>query len=225
MPSTLQSPHINSHMSKITPLWIPSINSFPLVFSILTDFIGAAFPVVLLWNVKIKIQDKMALWLLMGLGIITGIACMVRTSLTYHITKDDLPWFGVGIAMAKVVEVNFGIIAACLPLMKPLYTFIRSGQTRPRVPNNTKPPSTGKHTPWRKLQSSRTDTDGKPQWTWRKPLPNMPDGTANEGKGHETQDTSHSIGLPLQGIRKTTDFGFERFKAGTESGIAMEELV
>ena len=39
------------------------------VFSVVVDFIGAAFPVVLLWNAKISIRDKIALCLLMGLGV------------------------------------------------------------------------------------------------------------------------------------------------------------
>lgn len=161
----------------------------------------------------------------MGFGIITGITCIVRTSLTYQITKEDLSWVSVGIAMAKMLEVNFGIIAACLPLMKPLYTFIYSGQTPRRALKNTQPPSTGTRTPWRRLRSSRTDTNGRRQWTWRKTLPNMLHGAMNGSKDHEIQDTSRSIGLPLQGIRKTTEFGVERSKAGTESGIEMEGFV
>ena len=161
----------------------------------------------------------------MGFGIVTGIACIVRTSLTYQISKDDLTWVGVGIAIAKMFEVNLGIIAACLPLMKPLYTFIRSGQTPRRASTNSKPPSSGVRTPWRKILPSRNDTDGKRVWTWRKTSPIMPDGNMNDNKDHETQDTNRSIGLPLQGIRKTTEFGVERSKGSTESGIELEEFV
>ncbi|KAL8950585.1 MAG: hypothetical protein Q9222_003394 [Ikaeria aurantiellina] len=40
-----------------------------VVFSILTDFVGAALPIFLLWNVKIKMQNKLAIWSLMGFGI------------------------------------------------------------------------------------------------------------------------------------------------------------
>ena len=38
--------------------------------SIVTDFIGAAFPIVLLWNVDIRLRSKIALCLLMGLGAV-----------------------------------------------------------------------------------------------------------------------------------------------------------
>lgn len=37
--------------------------------SVVTDFIGAGFPVVLLWKVDIPLRRKVALCLLMGLGI------------------------------------------------------------------------------------------------------------------------------------------------------------
>lgn len=178
----------------------------------------------------------------MGFGIVTGITCIVRTSLTYQITKDDLSWIGVGIAIAKMLEVNFGIIAACLPLMKPLYTFIRSGKTPDRATKNTKPRSSGTSTPWRKHRSTWTaksvsqtppqpqvakaaETDGQRLWTWHKNVPNMLQAAISGSKDHDTQDTGHSLGLPLQGIRKTTEFGVERSKGGTESGIEMEEFV
>ena len=178
----------------------------------------------------------------MGFGIVTGITCIVRTSLTYQITKDDLSWVGVGIAIAKMLEVNFGIIAACLPLMKPLYTFIRSGKPPGRATKNTKPRSSGTSTPWRKHRSAWTvqsvsqtpplpqvakdaETDGQRLWTWHKNVPNMLQGAISGSKDHDTQDTGHSLGLPLQGIRKTTEFGVERSKGGTESGIEMEEFV
>ena len=36
----------------------------------MTDFIGAAFPVVLLWKVDIALGRKVALCLLMGLGVV-----------------------------------------------------------------------------------------------------------------------------------------------------------
>ena len=40
------------------------------VISIVTDFIGAAFPMFLIWNVDIRLRSKVALCLLMGLGIL-----------------------------------------------------------------------------------------------------------------------------------------------------------
>ncbi|KAL9615574.1 MAG: hypothetical protein Q9204_008768 [Flavoplaca sp. TL-2023a] len=134
------------------------------VFSILTDFIGAAFPILLLWNVKIKIGSKVAIWLLMGFGVVTSITCIVRTLLTYQIKSKDLSWDAVGISIAKMLEVNFGIIAACLPIMKPLYSYLRSLYTgiplehHRRRSNQTHSnfSSSRSHRAWYRLRSSRS---------------------------------------------------------------------
>jgi len=43
------------------------------VISIVTDFIGALFPMFLIWNVDIRFRSKVGLCLLMGLGILYDI--------------------------------------------------------------------------------------------------------------------------------------------------------
>jgi len=65
-------------------------------FSILTDFIGAGFPIVLLWNAKLGLRTKVALNLLMGLGVITGGVCIVRTQFSWELLSDDVTWVGIG---------------------------------------------------------------------------------------------------------------------------------
>ena len=177
----------------------------------------------------------------MGFGVITGITCIVRTSLTYHIKQPDLSWVGVGTAMAKMLEVNFGIIAACLPLMKPLYTFIRSGQTPRRASSTTKTTSPSSRTPWYRFWSSRTlvgaersplkpkaskesNADTNRQWTWRKPLQDFSP-SAVRITNDDPLDTNGSIGLPLQGIRKTTEFGVEEEKINKNRETGLEEFV
>lgn len=72
------------------------------VFSIITDFICAGFPVVLLWNAKLNIRTKVALNLLMGLGVITGAICIVRTSYSWEVLSDDVTWVGVGNALTRM---------------------------------------------------------------------------------------------------------------------------
>lgn len=92
----------------------------------MTDFIGAAFPVLLLWNARLKFRTKIALNLLMGLGVITGTVCIVRTSYSWEILSDDYTWVGVGNALTRILEVNFAIIGACAPIMRPLVLYLRA---------------------------------------------------------------------------------------------------
>ena len=88
------------------------------VVSVITDLIGAAFPVLLFWNAKLPGKTKVALCMLMGLGIFTAAASVVRTALSEQIKSDNLTWEGVPNAIARIFEVNLGIIAACTPMMR-----------------------------------------------------------------------------------------------------------
>ena len=68
----------------------------------------------------------------MGLGIITGIVCIVRTSYSWEILSDDYTWVGVGNALTRILEVNFAIIGACAPIMRPLVLYLRARLTKAR---------------------------------------------------------------------------------------------
>ena len=91
------------------------------VFSILTDFVLAAFPLLLLWNMRLPGRQKVQLNCLLGLGIITAMACIGRTIFSYEIKQPDVTWQGVPNAICRMLEINFGIIAACVPVMRTLF--------------------------------------------------------------------------------------------------------
>ena len=99
------------------------------VFSFLTDFICAAFPIVLLRNLHIKLQSKVALCCLMGLGIITGGIAIARTATAWQVKSEDLSWVGVPNAMTRIFEVNIGNIAACVPILKPFGRYVHARVT------------------------------------------------------------------------------------------------
>lgn len=100
-----------------------------LVFSILIDFICAAFPVVILRNTNLKRSTKIALSILMGLGIITSVVCIVRTAYSWQIKSDDLSWVETPNSLARMIEVNLGITLACAPVMKPFLQYVQASIT------------------------------------------------------------------------------------------------
>ncbi len=102
------------------------------VISIVTDFIGAAFPVMLLWNAKLNMRVKVALNLLMGLGVITGAVCIVRTSYSWEIRSDDETWVGVGNALTRMY--------AWLPLPSSLVSLICSQASKSILPSSAPAP-------------------------------------------------------------------------------------
>ncbi|KAL8915510.1 MAG: hypothetical protein Q9171_000075 [Xanthocarpia ochracea] len=121
------------------------------ISSIVSDFIFAGFPIILLWNVQLSKRTKVGLCLLMGLGVITGGICIGRTALSGQIKSMDVSWAGVPNALARVFEINLGIIAACMPIMKPFVRYVKARVTgqdphdilyRSRTPSVSHPKST-----------------------------------------------------------------------------------
>ncbi len=176
------------------------------VFSFLTDFICAAFPIVLLRNLKIRKRSKIALCSLMGLGIVTGGIAIARTATAWQIKSEDLSWVGVPNAMTRIFEVNIGNIAACVPILKPFGRYVHA-----RV--------TGRD-PHEMLGRRAGPSPSPPNWySWRFGLRRpSPAYTKSERElqhvpveirrvprsvGQESSATERSLGLPLQGIRES----------------------
>ncbi|KAL8950586.1 MAG: hypothetical protein Q9222_003395 [Ikaeria aurantiellina] len=141
----------------------------------------------------------------------------------------------VGISIAKLLEVNFGIIAACLPIMKPLSSYIHSLYTgipferrRSSAKTPTIPSSSRSHGPWYRLRGSRSALfnhksaipaqqgfrpSGGSSWTpdrqftWRKPSSSLPWRMTSTRPQQETNENDRE--LPIQGITKRVDFEVE----------------
>ncbi|KAL6718209.1 hypothetical protein ACLMJK_004297 [Lecanora helva] len=91
------------------------------IISVVSDFSFAAFPILILWRVQIDFRTKIGLWLLMCLGFITGACCLVRTVLNCESIPLDATYNGIVNWMWRLIEVQVGIIAACIPTLRPLY--------------------------------------------------------------------------------------------------------
>ena len=91
------------------------------IISVISDFSFAAFPILYLWRVQIDLKTKIGLWVLMGLGFITGACCLVRTVLNNQSVPLDGTYDGIINWLWRLFEVQIGIIAACIPTLRPLY--------------------------------------------------------------------------------------------------------
>ena len=122
------------------------------VFSILIDFICAAFPIVILRNTNLKQGTKIVLSILMGLGIITSVVCIVRTAYSWQIKSDDLSWVETPNSLARMIEVNLGITLACAPVMKPFLQYVQAsitGNDSSGILSRNKGQSPIEHVRWR----------------------------------------------------------------------------
>ncbi|KAL8957260.1 MAG: hypothetical protein Q9193_005420, partial [Seirophora villosa] len=93
------------------------------VISVVSDFAFAALPVFFLWRTQIDLKTKIGLWLLMGLGVITGVLCLVRTVINNQSFPEDESYGGIVNWVWRLFEVSIGIIAACVPTLRPFYTW------------------------------------------------------------------------------------------------------
>ncbi len=120
------------------------------VISVLSDFAFAAFPILFLWRVQIDLKTKIGLWILMGLGFITGACCLVRTVLNNQSVPLDGTYDGIINWLWRLFEVQIGIIAACIPALRPLYLWVvrRVGGNTQGLDTNIKFPLTEDPKSW-----------------------------------------------------------------------------
>ncbi|KAL2048398.1 hypothetical protein N7G274_000309 [Stereocaulon virgatum] len=93
------------------------------ILSAIIDLICAAFPIFFFRNLQVKLRVKVALSLLMGLGVITAACCIVRTVLSGAVTDPDITWAITTNVGWRLPEVNIGIVCANAPVLRPLYLY------------------------------------------------------------------------------------------------------
>ncbi|KAL8760418.1 MAG: hypothetical protein Q9199_000042 [Rusavskia elegans] len=180
------------------------------VFSIVSDFVLAGFPIVLLWNVQLSKRTKVGLCMLMGLGVITAGICIGRTALSGQVKSMDVSWAGIPNALARVFEINLGIIAACMPIMKPFLRYVKAratGQDPHDILYRTQTPRTPSmshsHSTWYsrfRFGSRRIGSTSDKSGPWK----NGPYNPTKEPPSNNHLATQQSLALPLEGPRVDT---------------------
>ena len=176
------------------------------VFSFVTDFICAAFPIVLLRNLHIRKRSKIALCCLMGLGVITGAVAIARTATAWQIKAEDLSWVSVPNAMTRIFEVNIGNVAACVPILKPFSRYVHARVTgrdphemlRRKASPSASPPMWYSKRFWLRRPSpaytkSERELQDVPAEVQRAPW----------SPAQESVATERTLDLPLQGVRES----------------------
>jgi hypothetical protein len=76
-------------------------------------------------------REKLALLGIFGLGILSTIASTVRLYyLKVAIRSADPFYAGLPLHIASIIEINIGILCACLPTLKPLISKAQRARTR-----------------------------------------------------------------------------------------------
>lgn len=181
------------------------------IISVVSDFAFATFPILFLWRVQIDLKTKIGLWILMCLGFITGACCLVRTVLNNQSVPLDGTYDGIINWLWRLFEVQIGIIAACIPTLRPLYLWVmkRAGGDKQGLDNNIKFPLTDEPP---QSWVENTDEGGK---SGNDTVMNNPDHTHDDdhvhGHGHQRKDTMTDdliregilVSEPDDAVRKT----------------------
>ncbi|OCL04652.1 hypothetical protein AOQ84DRAFT_415628 [Glonium stellatum] len=101
-------------------------------FNIITDIWIIGLPVKTLLKIQRPRREKIALFVVFGMGIFSCIASIVRLQSirTYTLSADPF-YDSVQINLWSIIEVNIGIICASIPALKPLIS--RGQHERARV--------------------------------------------------------------------------------------------
>ncbi|KAI4209528.1 MAG: hypothetical protein LQ351_007563 [Letrouitia transgressa] len=188
------------------------------IISILTDFICAAFPIVLLRNANISPRTKLALCTLMGFGVITGTISLARTCFAWQTKSKDVSWVAIPNDILRLFEVNVGVITACMPMMKPFARYVKAritGQDPHQILLRKDSTPSVPHTRWyswllgsKRVGWSRKYNGKSNSWSHkRNPEPvHIENGRAEEEETIEIETPPEgALRLPLQGVQGLTD--------------------
>jgi hypothetical protein len=99
-----------------------NVGVFNSSVNIATDLLFALIPIPMVWRLQVTIQTRIGLGVILSLGLFASAVAIYKTPMQYNFFKIT-DWSGDGswYYIWQQVEMHIGIIAACLPTMKPLF--------------------------------------------------------------------------------------------------------
>lgn len=119
--------------------WVPSLTLDETDVNVVMDFVFAAFPWIITWNLDMRRKEKIGLCLTMSLGLVVAIASAIRTEWKYDGNRKD-EWYFWNNAMSNIwysSEVTGTIIVQCVPVLRPLLKHISTTMRSKRLGSST----------------------------------------------------------------------------------------
>ncbi|KAI1460206.1 hypothetical protein F4805DRAFT_418594 [Annulohypoxylon moriforme] len=99
--------------------------------NVITDVMMLILPLPVVWGLHIDLKQKLALTGIFVLGSFGIIASIIRITVVFRVTTlSDGTWDSADIAMWSAIESGVYLIAACLPVLRPLYLSVINGITK-----------------------------------------------------------------------------------------------
>jgi len=113
-----------------------SIGLFNGAINIFTDFLFATLPIPLILPLQINVRTKISLICILGLGYFACVAAIVREHLLAGFFDEPDPFYHYSLQVWNGIEINTGILAACLPSLRPLFSSILETATSMKLSGN-----------------------------------------------------------------------------------------
>lgn len=107
------------------------------IYNIIMDFVLAAYPWMITWNLSIKTSEKIGLCVVMSLGMVVAIESAIRTHWKFLGNPKD-EWYFWRLGMSAIwysSEVAGTIIVQCVPVLRTLIVEVSTTLQSRRLPS------------------------------------------------------------------------------------------
>ncbi|CAF9923648.1 hypothetical protein IMSHALPRED_005982 [Imshaugia aleurites] len=110
--------------------WKPSVQSNFAIFTgayyTFVDMFLALLPTTFVWDLNLKRERKIALSMLLGLGVFAGICSAIKVAYLHDLSsRADFTWATFNLSAWTAAELFLLIVCACVPTLKPVYDLLR----------------------------------------------------------------------------------------------------
>ena len=108
----------------------PSLIAHATITAILDLFVWV-LPLPTLYHTKLPLSQRLALITLFSFGLVVVFAGCICIYWVYYVVHEtyDVTWYGFHLWLWTAVEVQLGLICGCVPWLKSLFKFWKTGQT------------------------------------------------------------------------------------------------
>lgn len=109
------------------PTIFKNVGVFNSSVNIATDLIFALIPIPMVWKLQVTLRTRIGLGIILSLGLFASAVAIYKTPMQANFFKEP-DWSGNGswYYIWQQVELHIGILAACLPTIKPLISTFSS---------------------------------------------------------------------------------------------------
>ncbi|KAL5117921.1 hypothetical protein ACEQ8H_004240 [Pleosporales sp. CAS-2024a] len=109
------------HAKCYSPKVFQSVGVFNSSVNIATDLLFAILPIPMVWRLQVNLRTRIGLAVVLSLGFFASAVAIYKLPIQYNfLSEPDMTGHGSWYYVWQQVELHVGILAACLPTLKPL---------------------------------------------------------------------------------------------------------